>query len=119
MASRVLKYHIGGVLPEHHKFLHAGVQNGEHFLWLEVDPQPDDKFIESPYVICGTGRTVPVGAAHKITFFDGPFVWHVYDKRGRLAFLNKGDNEETFAASMDDPCLACGGSGHADDARGA
>ena len=85
MASRILKYHIGGVVPEHHKFLHAGVQNGEYFLWLEVDPQPDDKFIDSPYQMIPTGYLeVPAGAVHKVTIVnnDNGTVWHVYDKRG-------------------------------------
>jgi hypothetical protein len=84
MARVVLKYHLRAQLPESHKFLHADVQNGDYFVWLEVEPNQRDKFVDSPYHMIPTGyREVPMGAVHKATIIDHAkgLVWHIYDVR--------------------------------------
>jgi hypothetical protein len=119
MTKRVLKYPVDtDLIPENHRFLHAGVQQPGYAMWLEADALCR-KLIPNPYTLVPTGYAeVPEGAVHKITFIDANAgtVWHVYDKRGHVIFHNKGDSEATFVADGNDACFACGGSGHAGDA---
>lgn len=117
MPKRILKFRFTDRIPADHNFLHADVQEGRYFMWLETDA--DTTFgdsMENPYVRIATGESHDF-VAHKATIVDAHsgLVWHVYDKRGPLVFANKGDSEATFVTDGNDVCFACGGSGHAGD----
>lgn len=65
-------------LPVNHRVIHFGLQDGVH-LWAEVDPDsPKGPFAA---VVIPTGGEPPEGAKHAWTWFDGPYVWHLYVDR--------------------------------------
>jgi len=87
MSRQIRKYEVGRrtahVLPGVSRFLHADMQRGDRFVWLEVelneDQAPEDH--TRSFLILGTGETVPPGARHRGTFLEasGLFVWHLYE----------------------------------------
>lgn len=81
---RVYKYHLGIhprtsiALPVGAKFLHAGQQTHEYFMWFEVDSTAlvEDRI----FTVHGTGHDIT--SPYDVwlgTFQDGPYVWHVYE----------------------------------------
>lgn len=74
-------------MPEGAKILHVAMQHGKPTLWALVDLK--DTVIKHRFVIRGTGHTVPAGVDKEAaaiytgfigTFFDGPFVWHMWKR---------------------------------------
>jgi hypothetical protein len=59
--------------------VHVGMQNGELMLWAELDTHALTK-PPRVYRVFGTGHEIPDMWMHVGTVFDGPFVWHVYEK---------------------------------------
>lgn len=82
--KRILKFQLGAPVPEDHKFLHAGIQHGEYFVWAET-AQPT-VMSNNPYRMVPTGvvGAVPEGSTYKGTIIDDArgLVWHIYDVRG-------------------------------------
>lgn len=76
MSKVVYKYELTAKLPVRHKFIHFGPQSGTLYLWLEVDP--DSPVTESPYLVYGTGMTLPDHAIHMASAIEDGFVWHLY-----------------------------------------
>lgn len=74
----VYKYRTGVIqIPKGAHILKAGMQNGEVFIWAEVDSsQPTE---ERSFCVCGTGHLIPKKSCYIDTVFDGDFVWHVYE----------------------------------------
>lgn len=68
-------------LPVGARVVAAGVQEGAHVCWVEVD---DSKpLVDTALHVMGTGWPVPTEfyddrLAYRATFQSGPFVWHVY-----------------------------------------
>jgi len=57
---------------------HVGTQDGEVFVWAEVDDSapPTDR----EFVVHGTGHPINAAATTYVgSTFDGPSVWHVYE----------------------------------------
>lgn len=67
---------FGQVVPVGFKFLRAQLQNGQPFMWLEVDK--DAQKSESKFGIWGTGQDIPNSASYLGTFDYGPLVFHLY-----------------------------------------
>lgn len=66
------------------KVLMVGDQNGQPFVWLEVDPAaPKTDLV---FAVVGTGHPVPDGFFHVGSWLSPPFVWHLY--QAGLAALN-------------------------------
>lgn len=69
-------------LPINSRIRHVGTQNGNHYLWAEVEP--DARVITKTFRVFATGEDIPhdyssVWAWHA-TWQDGPFVWHLFEK---------------------------------------
>lgn len=73
-------------LPVGTKIIAAGVQDGRLMLWGLVS-MPDDQYPEYElrcFDIVGTGTSLePIAGVvrtHIATVFDGPFVWHIFER---------------------------------------
>jgi hypothetical protein len=71
-------------LPGAWRVVAAGVQDGAHVAWVEVEP--DRPVVERPVHVLGTGWPIPdemygadVRLEHRATYQWGVFVWHVYE----------------------------------------
>jgi len=68
-------------LPVGAKVLHVAEQHGTSTLWAEVACDDDFQaaFEERTFYVVGTGDRIPDEAgSHVATWFDDPFVWHLY-----------------------------------------
>jgi len=61
-----------------YKVVKVDKQSGSPYLWIELSDINQEKK-DYIFQIFGTGHTIPALAEHCGTFFDEPFVWHVYD----------------------------------------
>lgn len=57
---------------------HVAQQGYQPCIWAEVDT--DAPLVERSFRVFGTGHAIPDGFAFVGTAFDGPFVWHVFEK---------------------------------------
>lgn len=64
-------------LPTGAKIVHCDVQRDIPTLWIEVDTVAELE--ERRFTVYGTGHPIGDNATHVGTYFDGPFVWHVYE----------------------------------------
>lgn len=91
MSKRIFKYSLpyGSVqnvmsdMPAGAKVLHVGIPPGSNKpqVWALVDP--DQPLQASRLIFFGTGQPLPPDIdQYKFvgTFFDVPFVWHVFEK---------------------------------------
>jgi len=69
---------VGIVMPKGGEVLHVGEQGGRPHAWVLVDPQ-DAPLVSRKLTIVGTSQLVP-DAPYVGTFFNGQFVWHVFDE---------------------------------------
>lgn len=69
-------------LPPFSLFLHFGYQNGNLYMWFEVNPDAVYKERRSFWVI-GTGQKFSIPLTHLATTFQGggEFVWHLYEEK--------------------------------------
>ena len=65
-------------LPTNAVVVKAGAQDGWVCLWVEHDLNNGTHFTRR-YQVFATGADIPDSAIWQDTFFDGPFVWHVYE----------------------------------------
>ena len=57
----------------------AGPDNrGIPCVWIEGDPDAPRR--DRTFALVGTGGLIPEGYEHRGSFFDLPYVWHVYEK---------------------------------------
>lgn len=67
-------------MPVDSKVVHVDLQRGDLMLWVEhgwVDENtPRTKRC---FDVFGTGHAIPFESTYVGTFFDGPFVFHVYE----------------------------------------
>jgi hypothetical protein len=78
MMKMIYKYQIGTVqIPKGAKILTANRQGDDVVLWAEVDTTTDRE--HRTFRVFGTGFEIPEGSTYINTFFDGPFVWHLYE----------------------------------------
>lgn len=59
-------------------FVHFGIQAGVPTLWAEHDDDEDEHNCE--FEIVGTGYPISGITCYVGTAFDGPFVWHLYQR---------------------------------------
>ena len=65
-------------VPEQYKVLTAGPQGDYDCVWIQLDSEREEMF-ELIFKIYGTGREIPANPGiYVTTYFEGPFVWHVY-----------------------------------------
>ena len=78
MPKFIYKYDVSDIpkIPTGSKLLHIAPQDGELKLWCEVYPSNPPGGFEA--LGCGTGFIVPEHLGHAGTWFEGPFVWHLY-----------------------------------------
>jgi len=85
---KVLKYTIPDTpsyfkleLLESARLVKVGRQRGSIQAWFEVLDVDGELSIDKEFQIVGTGRNVglPESWKHLYTYFDGPFVWHLYE----------------------------------------
>lgn len=86
-AKVVYKYPLGMgpntvALPKNAKIVHIGMQEGFPMMWVE-HPHEWESYEKRFFEIFGTGNPIPEDAEHISTFFDPPFVWHVYETAGK------------------------------------
>lgn len=83
---RVYKYriepadHFDLLLPKGAKILTAGRQGAACFLWALVDIDAKEQVRHFRWA--GTGHDItetPENLRYVSTFFDGPFVWHIFE----------------------------------------
>ena len=69
-------------LPADARIIHVGEQGDILMLWAEHGwPDANTSHVTRHFDVFGTGQPIPEDARHLGTFFDGPFVWHVYETR--------------------------------------
>lgn len=69
-------------IPKSHKVVHLGLQDGEPFMWIEVDTDTDARgFV---FHVEGTGHRVAPHTDYVGSLIMPPFVWHVYEDTFRL-----------------------------------
>lgn len=84
MTIRVLKYDIRYAMPLNHKPLYVGEQDGQVYVWAEVDDDEPHDGGGSQYVLVGTGwpkypnHNTYVGTVQ----MKHGVVWHIYRKGG-------------------------------------
>ncbi len=66
-------------LPAHAKFLRVNMQDGRTACWFEVDLEECRMIETRTFLIVGTGQIFSEGLTYLQTFFEGPFVWHLYE----------------------------------------
>jgi hypothetical protein len=79
--NKVFKYEITDEpleLPYGAMFLKVAMQNGKHTAWFEVNPE--FATILRYFKVVGTGHDVPDGYYFLETYFEDPFVWHLYER---------------------------------------
>lgn len=67
-------------LPVDSQVVHVGLQRGDLMLWIEhgaVDA--NTRRAPRHFDVFGTGHEIPDDSRYVGTFFDGPFVFHVYE----------------------------------------
>ena len=61
------------------KLVHVGMSDGRLSAWVEHDEPDGGSHVVGTIHVVGTGIPFEPGKAdHFGTFFDAPFVWHVY-----------------------------------------
>ena len=66
-------------MPTGYEILKIDCQDDQPMIWALVDPEaPMDTH---GFLIRGTGHPVPDGMGHIASFFQGPFVWHVFQRK--------------------------------------
>ena len=75
----IYKYPVGEIqIPLGAKILTAGAQNGDFYLWAEVDT--DQVLEHRTFERFGTGWEMPnKNICYIATVFEDPFVWHIYE----------------------------------------
>lgn len=67
-------------LPRDSRIVHVGEQLDLLMLWVEHGvPNDNTTYTSRHFDVFGTGGFIPEDSRHVGTFFDGPFVWHVYE----------------------------------------
>jgi hypothetical protein len=81
----VYKYEIApdkrsAEMPLDSKILKVDMQGDALMLWVEHG-WVDGNTVRTVrhFEVYGTGQPIPLHTEHVGTFFDGPFVWHVYE----------------------------------------
>jgi hypothetical protein len=64
-------------MPEGSLFRHFGEQDGNLYMWVEVNTNHEQAV--RIYIVVGTGDSIPRYAEYRGTSFSGPFVWHLYE----------------------------------------
>lgn len=72
---------IGDMVPASGEVVLAGNDNRGHAcVWLDVDSElPRSKQFNDRFVIVGTGHEIAALSIHRYSWFDGPYVWHLYE----------------------------------------
>ncbi len=65
------------IMPKGAIIRYFGLQHGEPTLWVEVDPDAEQEGRQFRQI--GTGHLFEVGSLYIGTWFEGPFVWHLYE----------------------------------------
>lgn len=65
-------------IPKYAKYLRVAMQNGNPFLWAEIDT--DMPKVLRVFQVCATGQPIPDGFLHVGSFEDGMFIWHLYEE---------------------------------------
>lgn len=67
-------------LPVNSQVVHAGLQRGDLVLWVEHGQVGENtKRVPRHFDVFGTGHEIPDDSRYVGTFFDGLFVFHVYE----------------------------------------
>lgn len=64
-------------MPTSAKIICAKLIRKSIVFWAEVDSL--EPTVSRYFEVVGTGRTVPENSQYRETFFDGPYVWHLYE----------------------------------------
>lgn len=67
-------------LPVHAQFLRVAWQGEELMAWFLVDM--DTPLATRTYYLYGTGHDIPCDQVWVTTFDNGPFVMHMFERRG-------------------------------------
>ena len=84
-AKVVYKYEIRGderpiQMPADATIVHVAEQDSRLMLWAEhILPDENTSVAVRKFSVFGTGHQIPFGAEYVGTFFNGPFVFHVYE----------------------------------------
>ena len=69
-------------LPLNGKIVHAGLQHGELHIWVEFDKPCDMRLMqykERAFKVFGTSHEIIGSWEHIASYFEIPFVWHLYE----------------------------------------
>jgi hypothetical protein len=79
--KKVYKYQVGSghiTIQKRAKIVHVDFQSDVLCIWAEVDI--NEELEAHYYFIVGTGHEIEENAIHIHTWFDGPFVFHLYKR---------------------------------------
>ncbi len=85
--KRIYKYSLGvpltdvmkTTMPVDADIIHANIQNGLATIWAIVDSSNSLTEVRSFHVV-GTGHDIPDNCKHIGTYFQGYFVWHIFEE---------------------------------------
>jgi len=66
-------------MPIGAQILHADIQAGHPCVWALVDPEHARE--DRRFAVHGTGHPVFENEVHIATFQQGPFVWHLFERK--------------------------------------
>ena len=71
-------------MPEGAKILRVGCQGEKIMLWALVDVTDATRWVQRNFWVYGTGEQILDGRdeAYLGTVFAGPYVWHVFERKG-------------------------------------
>lgn len=65
-------------MPAYAEVVHVGLQDRTPTIWAVVDPDAKRKELRR-FKIYGTGHGIRENAKHVGTWFQGPYVWHLFE----------------------------------------
>lgn len=74
-------------LSSNARVVHVAMQGDQPCVWIQHHPEAGEQ-LKREFRVFGTGHPIPnewcwnVDAGHVGSWQDGPFVWHLYWKRG-------------------------------------
>lgn len=74
-------FHTAVYLPSDAKVRHFDTQNGEMFIWAEVNADELHLSRRRQFVVLGTGHAIPEGAVYVASHLQDrvSFVWHLFE----------------------------------------
>jgi len=80
--KKIFKYELkdgSNYIPVGAKVIHVNVSEEGAIAWVEFDSKFENELVQRNFKVFGTGWEIPDDAIYIKTWFQGPFVWHLYE----------------------------------------